>query len=79
MTNESVNISNIKSMLSQLKDDPSTESKPYIDYQKTRKSLEDIDYFVNHALKYKDDESISRAAKACYDLGIYLESKVKID
>ena len=55
------------------------ESKPYIDYQKTRKSLEDIDYFVNHALKYKDDESILRAANACHDLGIYLESKVKKD
>ena len=78
MTNQSNN--NLLSRLKELKFDTNeSESKPFIDYQKTRKSLEDIDYFVNHALKYKDDESILRAASACYDLGSYLESKVKKD
>jgi hypothetical protein len=75
MTNQSV-----KSLISQLKGEHTeTEIKPYIDYQETKKNLEDIDYFVNHALKYRDTASILRAASACHDLGSFLESKVKKD
>jgi hypothetical protein len=68
----------LRSMLAGLKtNDPTDNSDTlvYIDYKKISKDLEDLNYFVEQAKKYRDEETVLRAAKACHALGIYLESK----